>query len=178
MPGTREEQEQRTLFIGARAAAVAGVVVGGVVIGAQFVVGSIYSGAEARQLVVAMSGPVSSLSTAIISGLATILALMLTLLSLSRKLEQELTQAFYTRVQRIALLSILDLVAGIAMLLILSSPIQKASEQAKQAGQLQVTITYYVLVGLTALLAGLFVAIIVMLYNAVQAVIQAVAPEH
>jgi hypothetical protein len=38
--------EERTLFIGARVAAIAGVVVGGVVLGTQFLIGRIYSGNE------------------------------------------------------------------------------------------------------------------------------------
>ncbi len=170
------EHQQRTLFVGARAAAVSGVVVGFVVVGSQFLVGAIYSGAQARQLIAAMASPVSSLATAIISGLATILALMLTLLSLSHKLEQGLSAAFYTRIERIALVAIIDMVAAIVLLLILSSPIQEASERAEQSGTLPVTLTYYLLVGLAALVAGLFVGVIVMLYNAVQTVIAAVAP--
>ncbi len=169
------EHEQRILFVGARAAGIAGVVVGGIVVGSQFLIGRVYSGAEARQLVLAMAGPAGSLASAILAGLATILALMLTLLSLSRRLEQGLGLAFYARIERIALLSIIDMVAAIALLLLLSSPIQEAGEQARQAADLQVTLTYYVLVGLTAVVAGLFVAIIVMLYNAVQTVISAVS---
>lgn len=169
------EHEQRMLFVGARAAGISGVVVGGIVVGSQLLVGRVYSGAEARQLVLAMSGPVSSLASAILAGLATILALMLTLLGLSRRLEQQMGLPFYKRIERIALLSIVDMVGAIALMLILSSPIQEASAQAEQAGDLQVTLTYYLLVGLTAAVAGLFVTIIVMLYNAVQTVIDAVS---
>ncbi|MDP9369001.1 MAG: hypothetical protein M3Q03_12095 [Chloroflexota bacterium] len=173
-----DERERRILFVGARAAAVAGVVVGGVVVGSQLLIGAVYSGGQARQLVVAMSNPVGTLATAILSGLAAILALMLTMLSLSRKLDQDLSAAFYARVERIALLSILDMVAAIVLMLLLSSPIQEASREVEQAGELQVRLTYYLLVVLTALVSGLFVAVIVMLYNAIQALIRAVAPNR
>jgi hypothetical protein len=167
-----EERERRLLFVGARAAAIAGIVVGGVVIGSQVLIGTVYSGSQARQLVLAMSGPAGALATAILSGLAA----MLTMLSLSRKLDQDLSASFYVRIQRIALLAILDMVATITLMLLLSAPIQEASREAEQAGELQVRLTYYLLIGLTAVVAGLFVAVIVMLYNAIQAIIQAVAP--
>ncbi len=173
-----EERERRVLFVGARAAAIAGVVVGGVVVGSQVLVGAVYSGTQARQLVLAMAGPVGTLATAILSGLAAILALMLTMLGLSRKLDQGLGAAFYTRVGRIALLSILDMVAAIVLMLLLSSPIQETSKEAERAGDLLVRLTYYLLVGMTAIVAALFVGVIVMLYNAIQAVIQAVEPDH
>lgn len=171
-----QSTEERTLFIGARAAAIAGVVVGGVVIGTQFLIGRIYSGNEARDLVAAMSGPLSSLSSSIITGLGTILALMLTMLSLSSRFEKHLGRPFYRRIQLIALLSIIGMVISIVLLLILSSPIQKENVQVANSGSLPVEVTYYLLIGLTAIVAGLFVAIIVMLYNAVQTVIQVVRP--
>ncbi len=173
-----EERERRVLFVGARAAAIAGVVVGGVVVGSQLLVGAVYSGTQARQLVLAMAGPVGTLATAILSGLAAILALMLTMLGLSRKLDQGLGAAFYTRVGRIALLSILDMVAAIVLMLLLSSPIQETSKEAERAGDHLVRLTYYLLVGMTAIVAALFVGVIVMLYNAIQAVIQAVEPDY
>lgn len=172
------EREQRLLFVGARAAAIAGILVGGVVIGSQLLIGTVYSGSQARQLVLAMSGPAGTLATAILSGEAAMLALMLTMLGLSRKLDQDLSGSFYVRIQRIALLAILDMVAAIILMLLLSAPIQEASREAEQAGDLQVRLTYYLLMGLTAVVAGLFVAVIVMLYNAIQAVIQAVVPDR
>lgn len=169
--------QEKTLFVGARAALVSGVVIGAVVVGTQLFIGALYSAREIRELVAAMSSPVSTLSTAIISGLATILALMLTMLSLSHTLQQSLSDAFYKRIRRIALLSIIDMTVGIVLLLLLSSPIQQASQQAQQqGGTLGVTVTYYVLIGLTSVVAGLFVTIIVMLYNAITTVIQAVRP--
>ncbi len=172
-----QERERRVLFVGAQAAAIAGVVVGGVVIGSQFLIGTVYSGAQAREMVLAMAGPVGTLATAILSGSAAILALMLTMLSLSRKLNQQLSGPFYVRIRRIALIIIFDMVAAIALMLLLSTPIQEASRQAEQAGEVQVKMTYYALVSMTSIVAGLFVTVIVMLYNAVEAVIQAVAPE-
>ena len=172
-----EQGQEETLFVGARAALIAGVVVGGVVVGMQLVLGTLYSARETWELVAAMASPVSTLATAVISGLATILALMLTMLSLSQSLQQRLSDAFYTRIRRIALLSIVAMIASIVLLLLLSSPLQGASQQAQQGGRtLEVTITYYALTGLTSLVAGIFVTIIVMLYNAVTTVIQAVRP--
>ncbi len=172
-----KEGQERTLFVGARAALVSGVVVGAVVVGTQLFIGALYSAREIRELVAAMSSPVSTLSTSIISGLATILALMLTMLSLSHTLQQDLSDAFYKRIRRIALLSIIDMTAAIVLLLLLSSPIQQASQRAQErGGALEVAVTYYLLIGLTSIVAGLFVAIVVMLYNAITTVIQAVRP--
>jgi hypothetical protein len=171
-----EKSQEHMLFVGARAALIGGVIVGAVIIGMQLLIGRVYSGSEARALIVAMSSPVSTLSTTIIGGLATITALMLTMLSISHTLQEKLSRAFYKRIQRIVLVSIVDMVTAIVLLLILSSPIQKASQQAQQAGSLAATLTYYLLIAMTALVAGLFVSIVIMLYNAVQTVIEAVRP--
>lgn len=182
MPNRSEESEEsgnsqeHRLFVGARAALISGVVVGAVVLGSQLFIGLIYTGHSRRDLVAAMTSPASTLSTSVITGTATILALMLTMLSLSHSLNQQLGRPFYTRIGRISLLAIVDMIASIVVLLVLSSPIQTATQQSQQVGGPAVSATYYTLVGLTAIVAGVFVATIVMLYNAVTTVIEAVKP--
>ena len=173
-----QQTQQRRLFIGARAALVAGLIVGIVVVGSQLFISAIYSERDSRALVAAMAGPAGTLSSSIITGLATILALMLTMLSLSQNLNQHLSAAFYTRIKRIAVVAIADMIAGIVLLLILSSPIQTATQQSRQASRLEVTLTYYALIALSGIVAGLFVAVIVMLYNAVSTVVEVIRPDR
>ncbi|HET7035853.1 MAG TPA: hypothetical protein VFI42_09260 [Thermomicrobiaceae bacterium] len=176
--GRRVKAQQHHLFIGARAALVAGVIVGIAVVGSQLFISAIYSQRDSRALVAAMASPASTLSSSIITGLATILALMLTMLSLSQNLNQHLSAAFYTRVKRISVVAIADMIAGIVLLLILSSPIQTATQQSRQASPLEITLTYYALIALAGIVAGLFVAVIVMLYNAVTTVVEVIRPDR
>ena len=174
---SRQSQQHR-LFIGARAALVSGIVVGIAVIGTQLFISALYPERPTRDLVAAMASPVSTLATSIISGLATILALMLTMLGLSQNLNKNLSAAFYMRIKRISITAIADMITGIVLLLILSSPIQTATQQSQKATPLEITVTYYTLVALTSVAAGLFVAIIIMLYNAATTVIEAIMPSR
>lgn len=167
--------QQRLLRVGARAAIVAGLLVGGIVAGLEILIGGVRSGSEARALVQNMLTPVSAMAQSIIGGLTTILALMLTLLSLSSRLDQNLSDSFYKRIRLLSLVSIVDIIAGILLLLVLSAPVGSAAKHAESLNPVLVSSAYYALIGLMALAAGLFVAVIVMLFNAVQTVIQAVA---
>lgn len=77
-----------------------------------------------------MVTPVSAMGQAIISDMAAILALMLTLLSISPRLDRHLSRNFYKQVQLISLLSILDMIAASALMLALSTPIRSAARDS------------------------------------------------
>lgn len=69
-------------------------------------------------------------------------------------LDQELSGSFCVGIQRIALLAILDRVAAITLMLLLSAPIQEASPETEQAGELQVVLTCYLFRNLTTPVPG------------------------
>lgn len=172
---TQQEQRkesERLLFIGAKRALIGGLLAGGVVIGGQLLVGRIYSETEARKLIEALVPSARTLGSGVVGATSTILALMLTMLSLSRHATSELESVFFKRVKRIGLLSTIALVTGSLLLLLLSLPLQ----ESKNVPGFWFSAIYYALIGLTAGITGLFVAIVLMLYNALGSLIKVLRP--
>jgi hypothetical protein len=171
----RDAQEQageQTLFIGAKRALAGGVLAAGVALGGQWFVGQIYSGAEALKLVSALVPAARSVGSSVVTASGTILALMLTMLSLTSQANSNFDRVFYHRVQRIGLLSTIALAAGILLLLFLSIPVQESDAVPGS----WFGFVYYLLIVLTAGLAGLLVAIVLMLFNAMTSLIQVLSP--
>lgn len=134
----------------------------------QYLVGRIYTGAEARQLLQAVVPSARALGTSVVTASSTILALMLTMISLSRHATSRLEQTFFKRIQRIGLLSASALIAAMLLLLFLSIPIQE-SDQLPSSWY---SIVYYTLITITAAVTGLLVAFALMLYNAMQSLVK------
>jgi hypothetical protein len=168
----QQQQSEHLLFIGVKRALVGGILAGGVTIAGQYLVGRIYSGTEARQLLQAVVPSARSVGTGVLTASATILALMLTMLSLSRNATSKLESTFFKRVERIGLLCTVAMVSGILLLLILSIPVQ----ESKQLPTSWYSIVYYTLISITAVVSGLFVAIVLMLYNAMQSLVKVLRP--
>lgn len=164
----QQEQSQHLLFIGAKRALVGGLLAGGVAIVGQYLVGQVYTGAEARQLLEAMVPSARSLGTSVVTASSTILALMLTMISLSRHATSGLEKTFFKRIQRIGLLSTVGLISAMLLLLFLSIPIQ----ESQQIPASWYSIVYYTLITITAGVTGLLVAIVLMLYNAMQSLVK------
>ncbi len=162
-----QQQSQHLLFVGAKRALVGGLLAGGVAIVGQYLVGRVYTGAEARQLLQAVVPSARSLGTSVVTASSTILALMLTMISLSRHATSQLEQTFFKRIQRIGLLSTVGLIAAMLLLLFLSIPIQE-SDQLPASWY---SIVYYTLT-ITAAVTGLLVAIVLMLYNAMGSLVK------
>jgi uncharacterized integral membrane protein len=167
-----DQHGAETLFVGARRALLGGVLAASVVAAGQWLVGQVYSGTEARSLLEAMIPSARSVGSSVLTAAGTILALMLTMLSLTNQAESDFDRVFFKRVERIGLLSTIALVMGTLLLLFLSVPVQE-SEQLPSSWYSYV---YYVLIGLTASLAGLLVAIVLMLYNALTSLIRVLRP--
>ena len=165
-----EQQSQHLLFIGAKRALIGGLLAGGVAIAGQYMMGRIYSGTEARQLLEAVIPSARSLGTSVVTASSTILALMLTMISLSRHATSGLEVTFFKRIERIGLMSTAGLVAAMLLLLFLSIPIQ----ESQQLPSSWYSIVYYILITFTAAVTGLLVAIVLMLYNAMQSLVNVV----
>ena len=168
------QQGEQTLFVGAKRALIGGLLAAGVAAGGQWFVGQVYSGTEARNLLEAMLPSARSVGSAVVTAAGTILALMLTMLSLTNQARSSFDRVFYQRVERIGLLSTIALAMGTLLLLFLSIPIQ----ESQQVPSSWYSYVYYVVIALTASLSGLLVAIVLMLYNAMTSLIQVLRPGY
>ncbi len=169
---TTQQQGEQALFVGVKRALIGGVLAAGVTLVGQWFVGQIYSGTEARSLVEAMVPAARSVGSSVVTASGTILALMLTMLSLTNQANSSFDRIFYHRIERIGLLSTIALAMGILLLLFLSIPVQ----ESKDVPNSWFSAVYYVLIALTAGLAGLLVAIVLMLLNAITSLIKVLSP--
>lgn len=160
------------LFVGSRRALYGGITAGAVALGGQWLLGSIYSGYEARQFLESMSSSALYFGSAIVTAAATILALMLTILSLTSQSDDDFDKIFYLRVERIGKLATVALMGGIILLLFLSIPIKEADNVPSS----WFTIIYYILMTFLAALAGILIAIVLMLQNAISSLIRVIRP--
>lgn len=154
-----------------------GPLVGGIVAGllslvTLWLVGLLGAG-EARLLIESTLPTVRFLCSTTATASATILALMLTLLSLSGAHDQEFRRHHFERVEWISLYSTICLTLSVFVLLLLVVPL---SESEKIPVQMY-TVLYYVILGAASVLGGLIVAIMLMLYTAITGLIRVVHPE-
>ena len=170
-----EEDDKRgetSLFVGSRRALYGGIIAGAVALGGQWMLGSIYSGYEARQFLETMSSSALYFGSAIVTAAATILALMLTILSLTSQTEDDFDKVFFLRIERIGKLATIALMGGIVLLLFLSIPVKEADKVPSY----WFTIIYYVLMMFLAFLAGILISIVLMLQNAIGSLINVIRP--
>jgi heme A synthase len=110
--------------------------------------------------------------------LGNVLALMLTLLSMSRGADVELKWAHYQRVKQIAFIDAVTLIAAVLIYLVLNFPLADA-DAAQQAGYTRwYAGVYYVVLALVSLLGGALISVVLMLYNTVRDIIQALGPDR
>lgn len=104
--------------------------------------------------------------------LGNILALMLTLLSLSANSNVDLTWSHYERVKQIAWLVTVVLIGSILVYLLLNIPLEKSDQSSAPAfGYL-----YYLTLVVGSALGGALISVVLMLYNTVNDIIHAVGP--
>ena len=150
-----------------RGAIYGGGLAAAILLGTGLAVG-VASGAESRLLLEAALPTVRFLASGVMTAAATTLALLLTLLSLSGNIESSLDSAFYRRLQRIALLDVVAFVGGIVLLLALVLPL---GDENDFSGTFY-TVAYYALTVLSAVSAGLLVAVVLAIYGAVDDLIR------
>lgn len=169
-----QEAKDRSLFVQDVWALAGGVLTASIAVGGQWLIGQIYSGYVARQLIEAMLNPALFFGASVVTASATILALMLTMLSLSDQSKANFELNFFQRIEQIGVLTTISLAGGILLLLFLSVPLQ----ESKNVPSNWLTVIYYVLIVFLALLAGLLVSIILMLLNSIRSLIESVrAPQ-
>lgn len=106
--------------------------------------------------------------------LGNILALMLTLLSLSAATNIDLKWDLYLRIKQIAWLTTYTLVAAILIYLLLNFPLTEAQDKTLP----WLSYVYYATLVFSSLLGGALISIVLMLYNAAKDIILALGPNE
>ena len=156
---------RRAVLGGALAAAV--TLIGGWLMGE-------VSGAEARVLLETSLSSTRSFAGTVTLALGNILALMLTLLSLSTSAEINLKWSHYKRVDQIAWLVSIVLTVSILIYLLLNIPLSEAEKAADRTNEFGYATLYYVTLVLSSMMAGALITVVLMLYNTVQDIIHVI----
>ncbi|MEG9326695.1 hypothetical protein SAMN04488034_102391 [Salinimicrobium catena] len=125
------------------------------------------SGYEAKALLTSSLSGINMLCNTVILGSSTILALMLTLLSLSRSARSKLSNAHYNHVLMVARTDTILIVAAVVTFLFLNLPIT----ESKEVPTSWYSIVYYISLGMASILGGGFIAVVTMLYGTISNVI-------
>lgn len=131
-----------------------------------FIIGEL-SGYKAQALLTSSLSGINMLCNTVILGSSTILALMLTLLSLSRAAESHLSKTHYRHVLAIAKVDTFLIITAVFTFMMLNLPITESKELPPS----WYTVIYYVSLGMAAIIGGGFIALITMLYGTIANVI-------
>ena len=148
-----------------RWAAMGGVAAAVVGFGGMVVVGTA-SAFEARRLLDAVLPTARFAASSYIAGGATILALMLTLITFSISHDIDFRESHYRRIQEIAQLTTAVIVSSVMLLLFLSFPLGEAEVDRDW----YLWVYYGVLLG-GAITGGIFISLVLMLFYAVRELI-------
>lgn len=162
-PEQSHDREERRQDL--RWAAAGGIVAGVVGFGSMAVVGTA-SSYEARRLLESVLPTVRFAASAYVAGGATILALMLTLITFSISHDLEFRRSHYARIRQIAALTTLSIVGSVVLLMFLSFPIGEAD--VNRAWYLW---AYYAVLLGGSVTGGIFIAVILMLFYAIRGLV-------
>lgn len=123
--------------------------------------------AEAKVSIEEMKPSLRFICSSTLTATSTILALLLTLLSFSSSTERNIKAEHFDRVKWIARLSTIAFAGAIFLLMFLNLPLKNNDLQLDGFYQ----VTYYVLLSYGALLGGLMISVVLMLYRAAKAII-------
>lgn len=131
-----------------------------------FILGEI-SGYKAKELLAGSLSGINMLCNTVILGASTILALMLTLLSLSRASTSNLNKQHYLDVLRIAKFDTILIIGAILTFMLLNLPL---TESAEVPSTWYASI-YYVSLAMASILGGGLIAVVTMLYGTIANII-------
>lgn len=163
--------DELSLGADTKRAAIGGSVAAAVALTGMLVV-NFSTGSEARLLLEGMLPSIRFLCSAVMTASATILALMLTLLSFSSAQSGRLKARHYNRVRQIAQVDSATFAAALVLLLLVSIPLAEPSEVPAN----WYSIVYYIAVVYTASLGGALITVVLMLYNAITDLILVIHP--
>lgn len=178
--GSAQESSSGSLLpakvrIDARRAAYGGASAAAVMLAGAWLVGEA-SGAEAHRLLETSLPSTRAFCGTMTLALGNILALMLTLLSLSARTDVDLKWAHYQRVKQVAWVVTVALIVSVLIYLLLNVPLGESEAATGSAGPWY-AVFYYATLVFASLLGGALIAIALMLYNTVRDIIRAISPE-
>lgn len=151
--------------------AVAGGAVAAVITGIGVGTTGVASGAEARALLGSIQPSIRFLAASVVTASSTILALMLTLLSLGSQVGGELRRSHYERIRAVGSWSTIAIVLSIVLLLFLSVPTGESDVLANWYEPI-----YYGVVVTASVLGGIQVTVVLMLREALVGMVAAFHP--
>ena len=128
------------------------------------------SGYEAKSLITSSLPGINALCNTIVLASATILALLLTLLSISSSTKSQLKDEHYKHVLLIAKIDTIVFVAAMIVFQLMNIPVTEAENVPSS----WYTVIYYISLGLSAILSGGLISVVLMLYNTVVSIIKIV----
>lgn len=149
------------------------VMTGLVVLMSRLALGRYYSDIDARQLLEAMTESALFLNAAITTGSATIIALMLTLLGLTRHVHDHFQRAFHDRIRTIAWLATVALLGALIVLVTMTIPVVE-SEAISTSWYRGLWWTFS---GAIAVVSGLFVSVVLTLLVTIIGAVDVLRPE-
>lgn len=155
-------------------ASVAGIVAAGVAAVGAYSLGQI-SGFEAMGLMESSLPTTRFLASGVMTSSATVLALMLTLLSFSNSAELRLSRLHYRRVKGIALVVSISFVISVVFLLLLNIPLGETNDRVPTGWYDNL---YYVVLATASGLGGIIISVVLMLYLTVRDMIQTIAGDE
>lgn len=171
MSDSKQDSDNSIFSRDKRHALTSSVVTTLLIASAVFLTGQI-SDYEARVLIENAMPSVRFLTSAVMTVTATILALMLTLISFSHSVDSEITGTFYQRIKLASLVTTGTFIFATALLVLCSVPIS----QSDSVPASWYDIIYYTLITFAALLAGVLVSVAIMLYYTIRNLISLVDP--
>lgn len=138
-----------------------------------FATGGIYGAAEAREIAKAVQSSSLYYGAAVITASATILALMITLLSLTYSSDEDFEKETFENLKVIAYLCVISFIAAVALMFIISFPVSDLDKIKDEW-------TIYYFYGITfwnGILAGYMISVILILKNIAFAMIERFAPD-
>ncbi len=152
--------------------ALTGSVVAAALMGAVLVLVGNVGDSEARALLQAAIPTIRSFTSTVMVVSASTLALMLTILGLTSDTDQQIRGGHFERVRQIALADVVVFAAATLLLVSLVVPFDDASSFPHR----WYDVVYYVATGLSALIGGVVVGIMLLIYAAVRDLTETFGP--
>lgn len=136
------------------------------------VVGQVYVDTQSRILIEAIAPSLRTLCFAVITTSATIIPLLMTMVSLASRSDNNFDEIFYIRLRIITWLGTVAIVASALLLLVISIPITESDNLRGWYGFIYIA----VVMGASAI-ASLLVGIVVTLYKTMRGLIHQITPD-
>lgn len=135
-------------------------------------VGRLSSG-EALQLLQSIQPTIRFMASSVMTATATILALILTMLSFTSSRDKKFKADFFNKVQLIAKITTITFIAALVLLMFLGVPFLESEKNLR----VYYSVIYYFIQVYAALVGGALITIMVLLYDAAANIIVFLHPE-